>query len=189
MDENRLTILAILHLTGASMVIEKLINRFSPDFEGKSFISLLLTPVKAEQICLAKILSLFGVVLPFPILFSMATYLMFDASFFFIMPLVVLTTVAIILIALVSSITFPNFERESYLDLPSTRANIMSKLLSGLFIILGSTVIIVTKDLFLTVLLYTFMTFAISSFLFHLCCKKLNKTEFKNFSSLSEFSE
>lgn len=187
--EGNLSILAILHLSGSVMVIDRLINRFSPDFEGERFIYILLTSVKVEQICLAKVLSLLGVALPFPILISLATCLVFDANFLLNMPLVVLTTIVAILIALVCSITFPNFERETYLDLPSTRASIMSKLLAGLFIIIGSAIIIFSKNPLLTVILFSSMALLISWFLFHLCCKKLNKTEFKNFASLSEFSE
>ncbi|APT47527.1 hypothetical protein [Bacillus safensis] len=188
-EGNHLSIFAILHLSGAVMVIHRLFNRFSPDFEGKSFVYLLLTPVRVEDICLAKVLSLLGVALPFSIIVSSATCLVFDVNFLLILPLNLFTTVVTILIALVSSITFPNYERETYLDLPSTRSSIMSKFLSSLFIIIGSLIIMLSKNSLLTVILFSSMAFMISSILFHLCCKKLTNSEFKNFSSLSEFSE
>ncbi|BBP89677.1 hypothetical protein BsIDN1_32950 [Bacillus safensis] len=132
------------------MVIHRLFNRFSPDFdfEEKSFVYLLLTPVRVEEICLAKVLSLLGVALPFSIIVSSATCLVFDVNFLLILPLNLFTTVVTILIALVSSITFPNYERETYLDLPSTRSSIMSKFLSSLFIIIGSLIIMLSKKFF-----------------------------------------
>ncbi len=182
-------VLAITHISVTINMVGKLFNRFSIDFEGKSFIFLLLLPVKVENIALAKILSFIITVIPINIVLTLIIFLFYRTDFFHFMIIGVLTLIVGITIALLCTTTFPNFNRESYLDVPSTRADIMYKIMSSIYLFTSGSTILFLGMSSLSLQIFTIFSVGCSLFCYKVFCGKLRQTSFKSFASINEFFE
>ncbi|MFS0646412.1 hypothetical protein [Siminovitchia sp. 179-K 8D1 HS] len=168
------------------MLMNTIVNKFSIDSEGMSFRNLVVLPVDAKHIAMAKIIGMFFVLLPVCIVFIAAAFILLRPNLFVFTVGILLSLPVILLIGLVSTATFPNFSDDSLLNLPSMRAKVMISMLSGCYLFLHVLLFYFVNSPIVFICIFIIMNVVLVIFLFHKLSQKIEEVTFRNFESLSE---
>lgn len=175
-----------LEIFSLNFTVFALMDRFSIDAEGKNFFILLTSPVKASRIVFAKIIAVILFAFPVSIVFSTILNLTIQANWLLLVfgSLVSIPTIAIMTLTACS--TFPNFEYNSLLDLPTTKAKILSNFLNSLYLVFVGVILFSIENYVLSLLVFTGLSCAVSWILFYASCKQISESEMESFHSIRE---
>lgn len=182
------TLVGMVIIQSILFIISKnIVNRFSIDSEGENIKNLLLAPVLPKHMAFVKLLEMIVLLIPSSFIIFISTYLVLKIPIVILTLFILSSLITAVTISLVSSTTFPNFDNNSLMDLPTARSNMLMTILFSGFLSINVIIhYIFHSNLLLFLCVYTGINMLLSLFLFQILCKKIQEVNFRNYESLTE---
>ena len=163
----------ILCIFGNSIVSTNMLDKYGFDAENVNFHLIKLSPLKSKEIVLGKFILLLLMSVPFWIIFSILTALVFNVNIIATLFVLISTTFAYGMACLFSNIVYPDFFYEDTLKIPTFKARLLSNGIASSFLIIICGILYVVPTFMLGVIIISITSLFIGSILFFLTCDKV----------------
>ncbi len=168
---------------GSMSVIFGLVNIMGIDYEGKHIDILRSVPNISKHLIAGKFLVYYFVASPLSLISFIIPFIIYPLPIVQLLVLWIFTTPVFIIMAILSSILFPNFHYETIFDLPSTKSKMAYLFLCCLFIMVIGSIWVYTPK-FISLVLLSIICIGSTTLLFLLSAKKLEEDELSRNMSL-----
>ncbi|MED0774096.1 hypothetical protein [Bacillus siamensis] len=158
-----------------SLTVQSLMDRFGVDSELKNIKIYLSAPINLKDYIKGKFIISFFSTAPLLLLNCLFSWLLFNSNPVLVLFMVIIHTVPFIFIGLIASATFPNYDIESILELPTFKSRILMNILTLCYLMISIGIYSAVNSLMIGASIIVLVAVIVSFILYRFINLKLEK--------------